>query len=54
MEKINSSYSFGSLKVNRIGYGSMQLTGKGVFGPVADYQCKEGYSGSDLGWRKFY
>jgi len=38
MEKINSSYSFGSLKVNRIGYGSMQLTGKGVFGPVADYQ----------------
>jgi len=34
MEKINHSYSFGSLKVNRVGYGSMQLTGRGVFGQV--------------------
>lgn len=38
MEQIKDSYSFGSLKVKRIGYGSMQLTGKGVIGPVQDVE----------------
>ncbi len=28
--------TFGDLTVNRMGYGSMRITGKGVFGPVAD------------------
>src|SRR3978361_708102 len=26
----------GDLKVNRLGYGAMRITGKGIFGPPAD------------------
>jgi aryl-alcohol dehydrogenase-like predicted oxidoreductase len=28
--------TFGDLTVNRMGYGAMRITGKGIFGPVAD------------------
>jgi pyridoxine 4-dehydrogenase len=34
--KIELTYKLGELTVNRIGYGAMQLTGKGVFGEVED------------------
>jgi pyridoxine 4-dehydrogenase len=31
-----TTFKFGELEVNRLGYGAMQLTGKGVFGEVED------------------
>ncbi|WP_431291800.1 aldo/keto reductase [Pedobacter sp. P26] len=31
-----TTFKFGELEVNRLGYGGMQLTGKGVFGEVED------------------
>jgi len=31
-----TTFKFGDLEVNRLGYGAMQLTGAGVFGEVAD------------------
>ncbi|MBJ3815997.1 oxidoreductase [Shimwellia pseudoproteus] len=34
----SGTFSLGSRTVNRIGYGAMQLTGPGVFGPPADRQ----------------
>lgn len=34
--KNTSNYKIGDIKINRLGYGAMQLTGKGVFGEVAD------------------
>ncbi len=33
-EKVNSTYKIGDLEVNRLGFGGMQLTGKGVWGEV--------------------
>ncbi|MEP6734326.1 MAG: aldo/keto reductase [Chryseolinea sp.] len=37
MARINSTYKLGEdLTVNRLGYGGMQLTGRGVFGEVSD------------------
>ena len=30
------NYKIGGIEINRLGYGAMQLTGKGVFGEVAD------------------
>ncbi|MGX9935495.1 aldo/keto reductase family oxidoreductase [Advenella kashmirensis] len=33
------TYSLGELKVNRLGYGAMQLAGPGVFGPPKDHQA---------------
>lgn len=30
------NYKIGDIKINRLGYGAMQLTGAGVFGEVAD------------------
>jgi len=30
------NYKLGDIEINRLGYGTMQLTGKGVFGEVAD------------------
>jgi aryl-alcohol dehydrogenase-like predicted oxidoreductase len=30
------TFSIGRYTVNRVGYGAMQLTGSGVFGPPAD------------------
>jgi pyridoxine 4-dehydrogenase len=35
-EKVNLTYKIGDLEVNRMGYGGMQLTGKGVWGEVPD------------------
>lgn len=35
-EKINHTYKIGDLHINRLGYGSMQLTGKGVWGEPED------------------
>jgi aryl-alcohol dehydrogenase-like predicted oxidoreductase len=32
----NTTFSLGSCTVNRLGYGAMQLAGKGVFGPPKD------------------
>ena len=29
-----TTFKFGELEVNRLGYGAMQLTGNGVFGEV--------------------
>ncbi|UUF13108.1 MULTISPECIES: aldo/keto reductase [Flavobacterium] len=34
--KNTSNYKIGDIEINRFGYGAMQLTGKGVFGEVAD------------------
>lgn len=34
--KNTSNYKIGDIEINRLGYGAMQLTGKGVFGEVAD------------------
>jgi pyridoxine 4-dehydrogenase len=37
-EKLNKTFSIGGdLKVNRLGYGAMRITGKGIFGPPADH-----------------
>ncbi len=39
MDKINSELAFllgGELKINRMGYGAMQLTGEGIFGDMKD------------------
>jgi aryl-alcohol dehydrogenase-like predicted oxidoreductase len=33
---INGTYQFGGRTVNRVGFGAMQLTGRGAFGPPAD------------------
>ncbi|UII23775.1 aldo/keto reductase [Fulvivirga ligni] len=35
-EKVNLTYKIGDLEVNRLGFGGMQLTGKGVWGEVPD------------------
>lgn len=35
----SNTYSLGELKVNRLGYGAMQLAGPGVFGPPKDHQA---------------
>lgn len=35
-EKVNLTYRIGDLEVNRLGFGGMQLTGKGVWGEVPD------------------
>ncbi|MGH8811184.1 MAG: aldo/keto reductase family oxidoreductase [Advenella sp.] len=35
----SNTYSLGALKVNRLGYGAMQLAGPGVFGPPKDHQA---------------
>jgi pyridoxine 4-dehydrogenase len=35
----SNTYSLGELKVNRLGYGAMQLAGPGVFGPPKDRQA---------------
>ncbi|MBL3655523.1 aldo/keto reductase [Fulvivirga sediminis] len=35
-EKLNLTYKIGDLEVNRLGFGGMQLTGKGVWGEVPD------------------
>lgn len=35
-EQINMTWKLGELEVDRLGYGAMQLTGKGVWGEVAD------------------
>jgi pyridoxine 4-dehydrogenase len=32
----NTKFKIGELEINRLGYGAMQLTGKGVFGEVED------------------
>jgi pyridoxine 4-dehydrogenase len=32
----NTTFKIGELEINRLGYGAMQLTGKGVFGEVED------------------
>ena len=32
----NTTFKLGELKINRLGYGAMQLTGNGVFGEVED------------------
>ncbi|MDQ0639663.1 pyridoxine 4-dehydrogenase [Pedobacter sp. W3I1] len=32
----NTTFKIGELEINRLGYGAMQLTGKGVFGEVDD------------------
>jgi pyridoxine 4-dehydrogenase len=32
----NTTFKTGELEINRLGYGAMQLTGKGVFGEVED------------------
>lgn len=36
MSQPHTTFQLGSLSVNRIGYGAMQLAGPGVFGPPAD------------------
>lgn len=36
MENTSLTFKIGDFEVNRLGYGAMQLTGKGVFGEVAD------------------
>ncbi|HEY2886366.1 MAG TPA: aldo/keto reductase family oxidoreductase [Rhizomicrobium sp.] len=36
MPETNSSFGLGSRRVNRMGYGAMQLAGPGVFGPPKD------------------
>ena len=36
MPETNSSFGLGSRRVNRVGYGAMQLAGPGVFGPPKD------------------
>jgi pyridoxine 4-dehydrogenase len=36
MPETNSSFALGSRRVNRMGYGAMQLAGPGVFGPPKD------------------
>jgi len=36
MPETNSSFGLGSRRVNRMGYGAMQLAGLGVFGPPKD------------------
>lgn len=36
MSQPHKTFQLGSLSVNRIGYGAMQLAGPGVFGPPAD------------------
>lgn len=36
MENTTLTYKIGDIEINRLGYGSMQLTGEGVFGEVAD------------------
>ncbi|MEO5889420.1 MAG: aldo/keto reductase [Ferruginibacter sp.] len=36
MGSIKLNYKIGDLDINRLGYGAMQLTGKGVFGEVED------------------
>ncbi|HMK64034.1 MAG TPA: aldo/keto reductase [Acidimicrobiales bacterium] len=33
----SGSYELGSLRVHRLGYGTMQLTGRGVWGPPSDH-----------------
>jgi len=35
----SNTYSLGEFKVNRLGYGAMQLAGPGVFGPPKDHQA---------------
>jgi aryl-alcohol dehydrogenase-like predicted oxidoreductase len=35
-EKINLTYKLGEREINRLGYGGMQLTGKGVWGDAPD------------------
>ena len=36
MKNTALNYKIGDIEINRLGYGTMQLTGKGVFGEVAD------------------
>jgi pyridoxine 4-dehydrogenase len=36
MGSIKLTYKIGDIEINRLGYGTMQLTGKGVFGEVED------------------
>jgi len=36
MENTSLTFKIGDFEVHRLGYGAMQLTGKGVFGEVAD------------------
>jgi aryl-alcohol dehydrogenase-like predicted oxidoreductase len=36
MNNTTLNYKIGDIEINRLGYGTMQLTGKGVFGEVAD------------------
>lgn len=35
----SNTYPMGSFRVNRLGYGAMQLAGPGVFGPPKDHQA---------------
>ena len=35
-EKVNLTYKIGDVTVNRLGYGGMQLTGKGIWGDAPD------------------
>src|SRR5580698_5435635 len=36
MTQPNDTFDFADRKINRLGYGAMQLAGRGVFGPPAD------------------
>jgi len=38
MKNTALNYKIGDIEINRLGYGTMQLTGKGVFGKVADHE----------------
>src|SRR5271156_6003618 len=35
--KYSGTFTIGDLKVQRLGYGAMQITGKGVWGPPRDH-----------------
>ncbi len=43
MGSIKLTYKIGDIEINRLGYGTMQLTGKGVFGEVEDRKNAKKY-----------